>query len=279
MSEMLVAAVPESGRGRLARRYRRAQPCVSTMSKDSFDDRTVHESSTGSATTSSASRRRVLAASAVLGAGAAGVAPMASATDEKGTDGKGDEDEEAEGVQLPEAVENEFEDDIDILNYARTLEFLEATFYQRGIENIGDEGFRQHFEGWGPIQDRVPNRIRVVRDHEVTHAEVLGQAVEQLGGDPVPSPEFDFGSAVQNPDEFIATAALLEDVGVSAYAGAAPYIQNAELVPPALGIHSVEARHASFLRELNDEQGFPVPFDQPRSRSEVLELASGFIVG
>lgn len=223
----------------------------------------------------SASRRRILAASAILGAGAAGVSPMTSADDEHDED---DEDDKAADDQPPGAVENEFEDDIDLLNYARTLEFLEATFYQRGIENIGDEGFRQHFEGWGPIQDRVPNRIRVIRNHEVTHAEVLGQTVTQLGGDPVSSPEFDFGSAVQNPGEFIATAALLEDVGVSAYAGAAPSIQNADLIPPALSIHSVEARHASFLRELNDELGFPTPFDQPRSRSEVLELASGFIV-
>lgn len=131
----------------------------------------------------------------------------------------------------------------------------------------------------GPVQDRVVDRLEVVRDHEVTHAEVLAQTVETLGGEPVPSPEFDFGTTVQEPDEFIATGAMLEDIGVSAYAGAAPSIENVDLVPPALSIHSVEARHASYLRELNGEIGFPMAFDQPRSRSEVLELASGFIVG
>lgn len=253
------------------------------MSDDDTHRTTMQESSSDSTTDGSRSRRRVLAASALLGAGAAGV-PTALAGDyeddhEKGRE-KGHEtaSDEEMADEPPEAVPNEFENDIEILNYARTLEFLEAEFYIRGIRNIDEAAFEQHFEGWGPIQDRVVNRLRIIRDHEVTHAEVLGQTIEALGGEPVSSPQFDFGTAVEQPDEFVATAATLEDIGVSAYAGAAPSIENADLIPPALSIHSVEARHASFLRELNDEVGFPTPFDQPRSRSEVLELASGFIV-
>ncbi|ELY80776.1 hypothetical protein C488_03270 [Natrinema pellirubrum DSM 15624] len=147
-------------------------------------------------------------------------------------------------------------------------------FYTRGIRNIDEAALEQ----LGPEEVPVLNRLRVVRDHEITHAETLAETIEALGGDPVPSPEFDFGTAVQDPAEFVATAAALEDIGVSAYAGAAPSIENAALIPPALSIHSVEARHASYLRELSGEIGFPMAFDQPRSRSEVLELASGFIV-
>lgn len=224
------------------------------------------------------SRRRVLAASAILGAGAAGVAPMASAGDYKDDHEKAPENDEGMADEPPEAVPDEFENDIEILNFARTLEFLEAEFYREGLENIDDAALRQQVAELGVIEDRVLQRLRTVRDHEITHAEVLGQTVEMLGGEPVPSPQFDFGTAVQQPDEFIATGAMLEDIGVSAYAGAAPSIENVDLVPPALSIHSVEARHASFLRELNGEIGFPMAFDQPRSRSEVLELASGFIV-
>ena len=224
------------------------------------------------------SRRRVLAASAVLGAGAAGVAPMASAhEDDYEKEDDAPKDDEMPDAP-PEAVPDEFENDIEILNFARTLEFLEAEFYTQGLQNIEAATFQQQFEELGAFQDRVVDRLETVRDHEVTHAEVLGQTVEMLGGQPVAEPEFDFGTAVQQPDEFVATGALLEDVGVSAYAGAAPSIENVDLVPPALSIHSVEARHASFLRELNGEIGFPMAFDQPRSRSEVLELASGFIV-
>ncbi|PCR92282.1 ferritin-like domain-containing protein [Natrinema ejinorense] len=222
-------------------------------------------------------RRPVLGGLAgALTTGAVGTAAASEDGDHDETADESAQDQPADTP--PDAVPDEFGSDVEILNYALTLEYLEATFYTRGIQNIDEAAFEQQFEGWGPIQDRVVNRLRIVRDHEITHAEVLRQTVETLGGQPVQSPEFDFGTAVQDPAEFIATAATLEDIGVSAYAGAAPYIDTFELVPPALSIHSVEARHASFLRELNGEVGFPEPFDDPRSKSEVLELASGFIV-
>jgi len=68
---------------------------------------------------------------------------------------------------------------------------------------------------------------------------------------------------------FLEMAAQIEDVGVSAYAGAAPYIENDAVLVPALGIHSVEARHASYLRTLNGDTNFLNVIDAPRSRSEV----------
>jgi len=54
-------------------------------------------------------------------------------------------------------------------------------------------------------------------------------------------------------------------MGVSAYAGAAPYIENDAVLVPALGIHSVEARHASYLRTLNGDTNFPNVIDAPRA--------------
>jgi len=63
---------------------------------------------------------------------------------------------------------------------------------------------------------------------------------------------------------FLEMAAQIEDVGVSAYAGAAPYIENDAVLVPALGIHSVEARHASYLRTLNGDTNFPNVIDAPR---------------
>ncbi|ELZ12092.1 hypothetical protein C478_10848 [Natrinema thermotolerans DSM 11552] len=216
-------------------------------------------------------RRPVLGGLAgVLATGAAG--SVAAGGDDHHESNDATRDEPVD--EPPEAVPDEFENDIAILNYALTLEYLEAVFYTRGIRNIDEAALEQ----LGPEEVPILNRLRVVRDHEITHAETLAETIEALGGDPVPSPEFDFGTAVRDPAEFVATAAALEDIGVSAYAGAAPSIENAALIPPALSIHSVEARHASYLRELSGEIGFPMAFDQPRSRSEVLELASGFIV-
>ncbi|WP_129115782.1 ferritin-like domain-containing protein [Halegenticoccus tardaugens] len=177
--------------------------------------------------------------------------------------------------------DDQFEDDVAILNYARTLEALEYRFYERALNNISEQelvGCGPLREFGTPITDNVYDYLGLIRDHEETHFETLGSIVEDLGGEPVAEPEFDFGSTVEDPEEFIATAIVLEDTGVGAYAGAAPFIEDGDLVPPALSIHSVEARHASFLRVLGQQVPFPEAFDEALSRSEVLERASQFIV-
>ena len=238
-----------------------------------MDDRT--KANDDKTARSGTSRRRFMAASALVGAGAFGLGgPVGSvAADEHGDDGMEDGD----------GAGGEFEDDVDILNYARTLEFLEGEFYRRGLENLGCSGLLEsellaEFGTGDAIRARVFEDLEVIRDHEFTHAEVLGSTIEDLGGEPIEQPEFDFGTAVEDPDEFLATAAVLEDTGVGAYAGAAPSIQNAELVPPALSIHRVEARHASFLRVLGGEIGFPDAFDEALDRATVEEAAGQFIV-
>lgn len=192
-----------------------------------------------------------------------------------------EEDSEDDGETPPGLVDNEFEDDVAILNYALTLEYLEAQFYEEGLDNISESDLVD-----GPladfgdaVTDNAYDYIETIRDHEETHVATLVAVIESLDGEPVDEPEFDFGDAVEDPETFIATAAQLEDVGVSAYAGAAPYIETAELVPPALSIHSVEARHASYLRLLSGQIPFPEAYDDPRSRAEVLDIASPFIAG
>lgn len=245
----------------------------------SYDNNDTDERST-QRTFDSNTRRRFIAGS---GGALAGLTLMSSfgagSAIACGDDKDEKDDEEMEGATPPEMVENEFEDDIEILNFARTLEFLEARFYEEGLANIDEDELlaSDPLQEFGdPIQDRVYGDLETIKGHEQDHAETLGAVIEDLGGDPVDEPEFEFGTAVEEPAEFIATGGLLEDVGVSAYAGAAPFIEEETLVAPALSIHSVEARHASFLRVLDDEVGFPTPYDQPRSRSEVLALASGF---
>lgn len=237
-----------------------------------------YDSTQGSETNDS--RRRFLAGSAgTLGAlalGSAFGAQSALAGGDEHDDG-GDEEKPPEPL---EGTEDMFEDDVAILNYALTLEYLEATFYRRALENLDQEDlFVDHLaEVPDSLQERVYSQLEVIRDHEETHAETLSAVITDLGGEPVEQPEFDFGSAVEEPMEFLQTAAVLEDTGVAAYAGAAPAIEDEELVPPALSIHSVEARHASFVRELGGEIGFPEAFDDPLPKDEVLDAASQFIV-
>jgi len=222
------------------------------------------------------SRRRFLAGSA----GTVGALAVGSAVGVGSVLGGDDEDDGMADDSM------EFEDDVAILNYALTLEYLEAAFYRRALENIDRDDLLcdlpeelAHFEEYSDeVLDEIYGRFEVIRDHEETHAETLATVIEDLGGEPIDEPEFDFGEAVEDPVTFIQTAAVLEDTGVGAYAGAAPFIENEDLVPPALSIHSVEARHASFVRELGGEIGFPDAFDEALSRDEVLEAAGQFIV-
>jgi hypothetical protein len=87
---------------------------------------------------------------------------------------------------------------------------------------------------------------------------------------------YDFGYGT--PSEFLGVAKALENTGVAAYKGAAPTVSNDDVFAAAISIHSVEARHASFLNELNGSSPFPDGFDQPKTMAEVIEIAGQFIV-
>lgn len=242
-------------------------------STESSTDGTEHN-------TSNNTRRQFVTGSAgALGAVAVGGAFTGSVFADEHEEDDEEEGEEEDGDDEMED-QPEFEDDVAILNYALTLEYLEARFYREGLDNIGEEALCncKALEEDSYLADRVYDELRTVQEHEESHVETLVSTIESLGGEPIEEPEFDFGLAVEYPMAFLGTAAQLEDIGVSAYAGAAPSIENEDLVAPALGIHSVEARHASFLRTVTNQTGFPDVIDEPRTRSEVLELAGGFIV-
>lgn len=219
----------------------------------------------------------------MVGAGAfAGAGPVGlAAGDEHDDDDDGLTGDDNGEMEDGELTLGDDATTVDILNFARLLEFLEGRFYQIGLDNLGCSGLLEAraLDPFGPeIRGRVFDDIAVIRDHEFTHAEVLGDTIEELGGDPIPEPAFDFGTAVEDPDEFLALGAELENTGVSAYNGSIADIEEGEIQTAGATVATVEGRHASFLNILNGEIGFPNAFDPTQTREEVFEVASQFVV-
>ncbi len=166
----------------------------------------------------------------------------------------------AQGTALPAEI-------IAVLNFALTLEHLEANFYQLVPEyEFGEDAFGNSIDEY----------LTTIGEHETAHVETLTQTITELGGEPVEAAEYDFG--VTDADSFLATAAVLENVGVSAYDGAGSAIEDPGLLTAAGSIVAVEARHAAYLNLLTGTIPFPDAFETPLTPEEVLEAAGGFIV-
>lgn len=157
--------------------------------------------------------------------------------------------------------------DVAILNYALTLEYLEAAFYAGARANAGI------FKG------DTRNFVSVVANHEAVHVAFLKKA---LGSAAVKKPKFDFkGTNNTNQKTFEATAQLLEDTGVSAYLGQVANIKTPAIAAAAGTIVTVEARHAAWMRHIRQTPPAPFSFDKPKTKAQILAAVgkTGFIVG
>ena len=157
--------------------------------------------------------------------------------------------------------------DIKILNYALTLEYLEAAFYAEALRVGGYTG------AVGASRRSSPR-------HEATHVATLKGV---LGAKAVKSPSFDFKGTTRKWSTFLRTAKVLEDTGVAAYQGQAPLIHQNAVLGPAGAILAVEARHAAWVRDLlyagKSVKPAPEAFSTPMSMSQVLSAVkkTGFI--
>lgn len=155
--------------------------------------------------------------------------------------------------------------DVAILNYALTLEYLEAAFYNEALSK-------------GRFSGKVGRFAHIVAGHENAHVAFLKGA---LGSAAVKKPTFDFKGTTTNMAKFMATAQVLEDTGVAAYLGQVGNIKSKKILAAAGSILPVEARHAGWIRDLNDKPGAPSAFQGGKSKTQILAAVkgTGFIVG
>lgn len=155
--------------------------------------------------------------------------------------------------------------DVDILNFALTLEYLEAEFYTRAAKQVN---------GLSSYEKQLTAELR---DNEVAHVDALEATIKKLGGKPVAKPKFAFGDALGSRAAYLKLANTLEDTGVSAYNGAAGAIKSIEVLAAAGSIVQVEARHAAMIRLVRGKAPAPVAFDELSDMEKVLAAVKPLI--
>ena len=156
--------------------------------------------------------------------------------------------------------------DLEIVQYALTLEYLETDFYNAVIDA-------------GAIKDMaLAETAKMIRDNEQEHVDALTATVEKLGGTPE-RPKTNFDAVLEGgPNMVLKTAAEVENLGAAAYLGQAGRIQSKEVLAAALAIHSVEGRHAAALNSVVGKTIVPDgAFAKPASMEEVLPKVQPFL--
>ncbi len=166
--------------------------------------------------------------------------------------------------------------DIKIVNYALTLEYLEAEFYKEVLAS-------------GMVKNKQAGELaKSILKNEEEHVTALSATVKKLGGTPAPKPKTKFQPVIAKGEKMILeTAATVENLGASAYLGQAGNIKSKEILAAALSIHTVEARHAAALNQAIGA-GFggggglkgslpDGPFAKPMDMQAVLKAVAPFI--
>jgi rubrerythrin len=148
--------------------------------------------------------------------------------------------------------------DLDVLNYALVLEYLQAAFYTEA-------------ERAKALTGRTAKAAKVVGAVERAHVKAFR---DLLGRKAVGRPHFDFQGVTESNGPFLKTAVAFEDLAVAAYKGQARRVRSRAVLTSALGIHTVEARHAAWMRYLNGNTPAAGAFDLPKNRREINAIVA-----
>jgi hypothetical protein len=156
-----------------------------------------------------------------------------------------------------------FKDDVEVLNYALTLEHLEAAFYTMAVAS-------------GKLGGNALKYLTIIRDDEVAHVQAISQGLTQAGATPVkPRASYTFAPLgdMGTQDGILKIAAALEMTGVGAYNGAARELASKTILGVAGAIVAVEARHTGLINALANPNGAPTPngsFEKVTKPADVL---------
>jgi hypothetical protein len=182
-------------------------------------------------------------------------------------------------VALPKTAEGQAAGptDVDILNFALNLEYLEAEFYTVATTGTTIDNFGVAITGSGtagattggsqvPFVTTTIQRVaQELAEEERYHVSLLQNTIALLGGTAIAKPAINLGAlgiGFANENDFLAVGRDFEEIGVTAYGGAAPLITNKTVLGYAARILATEAEHVGFLRALIDEHQIPTaPLD------------------
>nr|WP_321984699.1 ferritin-like domain-containing protein [uncultured Lichenicoccus sp.] len=196
--------------------------------------------------------------------------------------------------------------DLNIFNFALNLEYLEAEFYLRaafgtGLESqdVGGVGATGPVWGGSKVPFATPLFQQYAQEIALDEQNHVRAIRATLGKQAVARPTIDLldsfttaaraagvigPSALFNPfldeNSFLLAAFIFEDVGVTAYHGAAPYIKNKDYLAAASGILAVEAYHAGAIRTLLLGLGLSAPANKISAlRAAASEAIGGPMAG
>ncbi|KAJ7028528.1 ferritin-like domain-containing protein [Mycena alexandri] len=161
--------------------------------------------------------------------------------------------------------------DPEVLNFALTLEHLEATFYKDSLAKFSEADFSA-----AGYPDWTRGRFVQIQQHESTHVDFLTTALETAGAPAVQACEYDF--PVTDVHSFVNLARVLEEVGTNAYTGGAQLIDNKDYLTAAASILAVEARHEAWISSaVFKASAWDTAFETPLLPNAVYSLAAPFI--
>jgi hypothetical protein len=161
------------------------------------------------------------------------------------------------GTEAPaDAATATTRNDIAILRFDQVLEYLQAGLYTEA-------------ERLGALKPETLAWARVVGAHERAHLRAIGKL---LGSHAVKNPGFNYGKVTSDEQAFLRTAVAFEDLTAALLKWQAPRLDSRAIVAAAVSLHSVETRHAAWIRHLVGLQPATAAFDKPASQHKMAQL-------